>query len=181
MVTVVAVAAVVYAVAAQTWHSTAETERADSAEQQAADNCATLEALGYVCPYTPPPGEKGEQGDQGKPGRGIVDAACTSSGRLVLWWSDGAVQDIGECRGDDGTDGEDGEDGVDGSTGPQGDPGPAGADGQDGTDGQDGEDGRSVEDVACEQQPDGDWRLIFYFSDGTRDDVSECDGPGPLN
>lgn len=45
-----------------------------------------------------PAGEPGPQGPQGDPGRGIKSAYCGTDGRWVITYTDGEVQDGGECR-----------------------------------------------------------------------------------
>jgi hypothetical protein len=44
------------------------------------------------------PGPAGPTGPQGEPGRGIQSAYCGNDGRWIITYTDGAVQDGGQCR-----------------------------------------------------------------------------------
>jgi hypothetical protein len=43
-------------------------------------------------------GAPGPSGPQGEPGRGITSAYCGDDGRWIITYTDGAVQDGGQCR-----------------------------------------------------------------------------------
>jgi hypothetical protein len=45
-----------------------------------------------------PPGATGPQGPQGEPGRGISSTVCNDDGRWIITYTDGGVQDAGQCR-----------------------------------------------------------------------------------
>lgn len=128
----------------------------------------------------PIPGTPGRPGDAGAAGRGVVGTSINPAGRLLVTFTDGLTQDVGQVVGVDGKAGADGR-GITGSTlqagrlvltfsdGGTQDVGPVV--GGDGADGRDGRDGRGVASV---DQVDG--RLVVTFTDGDTQDV----GPVPV-
>jgi Collagen triple helix repeat (20 copies) len=105
------------------------------------------------------PGEKGEKGDKGDPGaagRGI-STFDSSSGNLIVTFTDNSTKDLGRIIGKDGKDGKNGTDGKDGTTGAVG---PA------------GEPGRGI--LAADLK---DGALIVSYTDGTFQNVGNIVGP----
>lgn len=70
--------------------------------------------------------------------RSIKNTTINSKGELIVYYTDGTYQNLGQVVGEDGKDGNDGLNGATGATGATGKPGLDGKDGKDGVDGTDG-------------------------------------------
>lgn len=96
------------------------------------------------------PGKTGATGTAGTPGRGIL-AADLKDGSLIVSYTDGSFQNVGNI------------------VGPKGDTGAAGKDGTNGTNGTDGKDGAPGKDAIYPTSVDSDLagNVVISYSDGT--------------
>jgi hypothetical protein len=122
--------------------------------------------LGIVVGKDGTNGKDGAKGSDGTNGRGIVSSALggSSGTDLIITYTDGTTNDVGNVVGSNGKDGANGVEGVNGANGTDGANGSNGADGKDGVD---GASGRGVLTVTINSAS----HLIVTYTDGTSDDV----------
>lgn len=119
-------------------------------------------------------GDKSETGVNGQDGISVTNASINTEGELVLTYSNGQKDNLGNvigAKGDKGDQGEKGEQGI------QGEKGETGADGKDGTNGVDGKDGVSVTKSEINQRGE----LVITLSNGNVSNLGVVVGKDGIN